>query len=112
MKPIFWFRERNFKLNLKLLLSASGADRFHTYSFGADGRFGDRRYKGLSNWIQCHHLVGYAVECDGLEDLPSAHTTGNASRLAPRLPVRAGGKLQGQASSLKRGRLTRIPCKT
>ena len=44
-----------------------------------------------------HCPVGFAAECDGLEDLPCARTIDNANRLAPELHGRAGDKPQGQA---------------
>jgi len=40
-----------------------------------------------------------AAECDELEDRRCTRTIGSASRLALRLPGRAGDKLQGQAST-------------
>jgi hypothetical protein len=66
--------------------------------FGANGLFGGRRYKGLSNWIRCHRPVGFVAECDGLEDPPCARTIDNAIHHAPGLPCRAGDTLQDQAS--------------
>jgi hypothetical protein len=45
-----------------------------------------------------HLPVGSAIECDGLEDFPFVRKIGNANRLFPELPGRAGDKLQGQAS--------------
>ena len=68
--------------------------------FSADGLFGDSQYKELSNCVRCHRLVGCAAECDGLEDLPSARTLGNATHLAPGFRGRAGDKLQGQGSNV------------
>ena len=55
---------------------------------------------GRSDSRQCHRPVGSAAECDGLEDLPSARTTGNASHLSPGLHGRAGDMFQDQASSV------------
>ena len=49
---------------------------------------------------QCHRPFGFATECDALEGLPYARTTGNASCLARGLPGKAGDKLQDQASSV------------
>jgi hypothetical protein len=45
-------------------------------------------------------LGGFATECDGLEDLPSAHIFGNANRLAPGLRGKGRDRLRGQASSV------------
>ena len=39
------------------------------------------------------------AECDGLEDLPSDHTIGIASRLAPKPHGKARDTLQDQAAS-------------
>ena len=62
--------------------------------------FDDSQYKELSNWIRYHCPADFAAECDGLEDLPSARTLGNATHLAPGFRGRAGDKLQGQASNV------------
>ena len=56
--------------------------------------------RGRSDSRQRHRPVGFAAECDGLEDPRCTRTIGNASRLAPGLRGRAGDKLQGQASSV------------
>ena len=66
----------------------------------AGGLFGDTMRRGRSDSRQRHRPVGFAAECDGLEDPRCTRTIGNASRLAPGLRGRAGDKLQGQASSV------------
>ena len=66
----------------------------------ADGLFDGTTRRGQSDSRQRHHHIRCAAECDGLEDPPSAHTTGIASRLAPALRDRVGDKLQGQALSV------------
>jgi hypothetical protein len=55
--------------------------------------------KELSDSALCHHRSGSAIECDGLEDPPFAHTAGIAIHLAPELHCKADDKLQDQASS-------------
>jgi hypothetical protein len=60
---------------------------------------GDTSHIESPNSLPHHHPGDCAAECDELEDLPSAHTIGNASHLASELPGRAGDKLQDQAAS-------------
>ena len=48
---------------------------------------------------QRHRLVGFALECDGLEDPPFARKIDNASRLSPELYSKADDKLPDQAST-------------
>ena len=62
------------------------------------GLFGDTTRREISDSGLCHHPVGLAVECDGLEYSPYTRTTGNASHLAPRLRGGVGDRLQDQAS--------------
>ena len=75
------------------LFRAKDADRI------ADVLFDGTVRKGRSDSQQHHLPVGFAAECDGLEDSLFARTIGNASHLAPGLPNRAGDKRQDQASS-------------
>jgi hypothetical protein len=63
-----------------------------------DGPFDGMLRRERSDSRQCHRPVGSATECDGLEDHPFPRKIDKAIHLAPRLPGRAGDKLQGQAS--------------
>ena len=65
----------------------------------ADELFDGTVRRGRSGSRQCHRPVGFAAEYDGLEDVPSARTIDNASRLAPTLHGKAGDTLQDRASS-------------
>lgn len=65
-----------------------------------DERFDGNSHKEPRDSLPCHPLSGSAIECDGLEDLPSAHTIGSASSLAPELRGRVGDKLRDEASSV------------
>src|ERR1700674_2817735 len=66
----------------------------------ADGLFDGTKRRGRSDSRQRHRPVGSVAECDELEDLPSAHTIGNASHLASELHGRVGDKLQARASNV------------
>ena len=52
--------------------------------------------KELQDSLWSHPLSGSAIECDGLDDLPSAHTVGNAIRLALGLPGRLAIRFRGK----------------
>jgi hypothetical protein len=56
--------------------------------------------RGRSGSLWTHRPVGSTIEYDGLEDFPSDHTIGIASRLAPKLAGIAGDKLPDQASTV------------
>ena len=60
---------------------------------------GNWRKESLDSLLR-HHRDGFATECDGLEDLPFAHTIGNASHLAPGFHGRVGDKFRAQASTV------------
>jgi hypothetical protein len=77
-----------------------GAESISTLPNVADGSFDGTVRKGQSDSRQRHRPVGYADECDGLEDPPCARTIGSASHLAPGLPRRVGDRLQNQASGV------------
>jgi hypothetical protein len=62
--------------------------------------FDGRMRKGQLNSRPRHLLVGFAAECDGLQDFPCVRTIGSASRLELGLHRRAADKLQRQASSV------------
>ena len=66
----------------------------------ADGLLDGMMRRGRSDSLLRHRPVGFAAECDGLEDPPYAHTIGSASHLAPGLCDRAGDNLQDRASTV------------
>jgi hypothetical protein len=65
-----------------------------------DGPFDGMLRRERSDSQQCHRPVGSATECGGFEDLPCAHTIGNASCRAPKLHDRAGDKSQARVSNV------------
>ena len=66
----------------------------------ADGLLDGMMRRGRSDSRLRHRPVDFVAECDGLEDLPSARTTGNANHLAPGLRGTTGDKLRDQVSSV------------
>jgi hypothetical protein len=69
----------------------------------ANGLLDGMMRRGRSDSRQRHRPVGSASECGGLDDLPSAHTVGIASRLAPGLVSKVDYKLQRQVSIVWHG---------
>src|ERR1019366_2303720 len=84
-----------------------GRGHLHLITFNSNGAariadvlFDGTMRRGRSDSRQRHHPVGFAAECDGLEDPRCTRTIGNASHLAAGLRRKAGDKLEGQASSV------------